>query len=184
MAFYDFCRCVRLEKTSTSRTKNTAGTRLGVRLIEHTNEVRGEGSEILVPRVMGMSFDIDNPLLRSGQNVDDAYEGVNFTDRHQQILNNWEAIHECQDERDAERMRKRAEQSQESRAMTRALHGVIETETEIDLNGVRQNKIRDVRGEAIIVAATDEFEYPNPTSSQLKAWASSIKEQENQFPPT
>ena len=98
MAFYDFCRCVRLEKTSMSRTKNTASTRFGVltrhelkqghplakthRLIEHTNELRGEGSDSLVPQVMGMSiprksdkgyqtfalahfipFNIDNPLL-------------------------------------------------------------------------------------------------------------------------
>ena len=72
MVFYDFCQCVRLEKTSTSKTKNTADTRLGVltrheleqghpsaethRLVEHTNELRGEGSDLLVPRVMGMSI--------------------------------------------------------------------------------------------------------------------------------
>jgi hypothetical protein len=30
MAFYDFCCCVRLEKISTSKTKNTASTHLGV----------------------------------------------------------------------------------------------------------------------------------------------------------
>ena len=30
MTFYDFCQCVRLEKTSTSKMKNTASTRLGV----------------------------------------------------------------------------------------------------------------------------------------------------------
>ena len=76
---------------------------------------------MLVPRVMGMSiprksdkgyrmfalahfipFDIDDPLLKPGQTVDDVFEDARFTDRHLQILNNWEAIHECQDERDAE----------------------------------------------------------------------------------
>ena len=239
MAFYDFCRCVRLEKTSMSKTKNTANTRLGVltrhelkrghpsaethRLVEHANELRGEGSESLVPRVTGTSiprksdkgyrifalahfipFDIDNPLLRPGQTVDDIFEGMQFTERHLQILNNWEAIHECQDERDAERMRKRAEKSRESRAMTRALHGSVEAgyETEIDLEGAGRSKIRDMRGEVLVdlmrqcswihvngqpqtqenvcpTSATDEFPYPKPTPLQLKEWASSIKQQEN-----
>jgi len=72
IAFYDFCRCVRLEKVSTSPTKNVANERLGVltrhelkhrhplaithRLVEHTNEFRGEGANLLVPRVVGMSI--------------------------------------------------------------------------------------------------------------------------------
>ena len=88
---------MRLEKISTSQTKNTADTHLGILrrhelkeghllaathcLVEHTNELRGEGANILVPRVVGMSiprksdkiyhmftmahfipFDIDEPL--------------------------------------------------------------------------------------------------------------------------
>ena len=238
MTFYDFCRCAKLEKTSTSKTKNTANTRLGVltrhklkqghplaethRIVEHTNELRGEKSELLVPRVMGMSiprksdkgyrmftlahfipFDIDDPLLKPGQTVDDVFEDARFTDRHLQILNNWEAIHECQDERDAERMRRHVEQSRESRVMTRALHGSIEAEyeTEIGLEGRKQGSARDLRGEAIVdlmrqchwiqmngqpqtqdetrnTSVTDGFAYPEPTVSQLKEWTSLIKQQE------
>ena len=141
MTFYDFCRCVRLEKTSTSKTKNTAETHLGVlprhelkqghpsakthRLVEHSNELRGDGSNSLFPRVMGMSIprksdkgcrifalahfipsNIDNPLLKPGQTVESTFEGSTFTERRLQILSNWEAILECQDERDADRMRK------------------------------------------------------------------------------
>ena len=72
MAFYDFCRCIRLEKTSMSKTKNTADECLGVlrrhelkdghllalthRLIEHTSEVRKERTNLLIPRVVGMSI--------------------------------------------------------------------------------------------------------------------------------
>ena len=238
MAFYDFCRCVRLEKILTSKTKNTASTRLGVlarhelkrghpsaethRLVEHTNELRGDGTNSLVPRVMGMSiprksdkvyrifalahfipFDIDTPLLRPGQTADDIFEGTGFTERHLQILNNWEAIHECQDERDAERMRKRAEKSRESRAMTKALHGSIEAELEIDadMENMKGRKAQDMRAELLIdlmrqcnwipsaqpktpakthsAPPTDSFDYPPPTSSQLKEWALSIKQQEN-----
>jgi hypothetical protein len=238
VAFYDFCRCVRLEKTSRSRTKNTADTHLGVltrhelkrghpsaethQLIEHTNELRGEGMNLLVPWVMGMSipresdkgyrmftlahfipFDIDSPLLKPGQTVDDVFESVRFADRHLQILSNWEAIHECQDERDADRMRKRAEKSRESRAMTKALHGSVEAEQEIDVDMAitKQRKARDTQAELLVdlmrqckwissgqpgrqvetynTSSTDGFDYPAPTPSQLKGWALSIKQQEN-----
>jgi hypothetical protein len=238
MAFYDFCRCVRLEKTSRSRTKNTADTRLGVltrhelkrghpsaethRLVEHTNELRGEGTNLLVPRVMGMSipreldkgywmfalahfipFDINSPLLKPGQTVDDVFESARFADRHLQILSNWEAIHECQDERDADRMRKRTEKSRESRAMTKALHGSVEAEQEIDVDMAitKGRKARDTQAELLVdlmrqckwipssqpgrqvetynTSPTDDFDYPAPTPSQLKGWALSIKQQEN-----
>ena len=237
MTFYDFCRCVRLEKMSTSRTKNTAETRLGVltrhelrqghpsaethRLVDHTNELRGEGTNVLIPRVMGMSiprksdkgyqmfalahfipFDIDNPLLKPGQTVDDVFWSAHFADRHRQILSNWEAIHECQDERDAERIRKRAEKSRESRAMTRALHGSIGAEQEIDVDMTHTNgrKARDTQAELLVdlmrqcrwiqsgqretqvkmnnALLTNDFEYPAPTPSRLKEWALSIKQQE------
>lgn len=238
MTFYDFCRCVRLEKTSASKTKNTADTRLGVltrhelkqghpsaethRLVEHTNELRGEATNLLVPRVVGMSiprksdrgyrvfalahfipFNIDNPLLKPGQTADDIFESAQFSDRHLEILRNWEAIHECQDERDAERMRKHAEKFRESQAMTRSLHGSIEAgqEIDIDMASTKGRKPRDTRAEILLdlmqqcnwiqggqhktrtkmhnSSPTDDFDYPAPTPSQLKEWASSIKQQEN-----
>jgi len=73
MCFYDFCRFVRIEKKShRSNVKNTSQTRLGVlerhklksshplhethHLIKHTNEIRGDGHGLLVPRIVGMSI--------------------------------------------------------------------------------------------------------------------------------
>ena len=57
---------------TTSKTENTAGTHLDVltrhelkqghpsagkhRIVEQTNELRGEGSNLLVPQVVGMSI--------------------------------------------------------------------------------------------------------------------------------
>jgi len=148
-------------------------------------------------------FDVENSLLRPGQTVGDIFDDACFTGEHLQVLNNWEAIHECQDERDVERMHKRAEKSRESRAMTRALHGSIETEHETDVGseGAKWSKVRDIRGEVLTdlmrqcgwiqisrqpqaqggihdSSATDEFVYPEPTSSRLKEWALSVKQQE------
>ena len=237
MAFYDFCRCVRLEKVSTSLTKNVANERLGVltrhelkcghplatthRLVEHTNDLRGEGTDLLIPRVVGMSiprksavsyhmfalihfipFDIENPLLRPGQTATDVFNSSEFSPGHLQILDNWEAIHECQDERDAERMRKRTEQARESRAMTRALHGSVNdgNEVEVDVTKMGNRKTRDVQAELLVdamrqcrwiksgkrqpaqdVVMEDELWCPEPTPSQLKVWSASIKRQENEI---
>ena len=148
-------------------------------------------------------FDVDRPLLQPGQTADDVFKSAQFSDRHLQILDNWESIHECQDERDAERMRKRAEMSRESRAMTRALHGSIEAEQgiDIDIASTRGKKSRDAQAELLVglmqqcgwirndrlrvdietysTPPTDNFEYPAPTRSQLKEWTLSIKQQEN-----
>ena len=174
--------CVEMDPTLSQRAapvrSDRPNTRLGVltrhklepghpsaethRLVEHTNELRGEGSDALISWVTGMSiprksdkgykmfalahfvpFDINNPLLRHGQTTDDVFEHAQLTERHQQILNNWEAIHKCQDECDAEWMRKRAEMTQESQAMTRALHGSINTAEEIDVD------IRSVKGKKV-----------------------------------
>ena len=237
MAFYDFCRCVKLEKMSTCQTKNTADTRLGVlrrhklkqghpsaathRLVEHMNELRGEGANLLVPRVVGMSipcksdkvyhvfalghftpFSIDSPLLRPGQMATEVFNSTESSPRHLQILDNWEEIHECQDERDAERMQKRTEQARESRAMTRALHGSFEegNETEIDVARVTNRKAWDFRAELLVdvmrqccwipsekleciqgVVTENEFQCPEPTAPQLKAWMTSVKQQENKM---
>ena len=236
MAFYDFCRCLKLEKTSASQTKNTSDTRLGVlrrhelkqghplaathRLVEHMNELRGEGANLLVPRVVGMSiprksdkayhvfalahfipFGVDNPLLHPGQNATDVFDSETFSPRHTQILDNWEAIHECQDERDAERMRKRTEKARESRVMTKALHGSIESGDgiEVDVTRAGGRKARDGQAEQLVdvmyqchwirarerehtqgTTVENELQCPEPTASQLKAWAVSIKKQENE----
>lgn len=238
MAFYNFCRCVRLKKMSTAKTKNMVNSHLGVltrnelkpghpsaethQLVEHTNELRGEGTNSLIPRVMGMSiprksnkgywtftlahfilFDTDNPLLMPGQTADSIFENMQFAERHLWILNNWEAIHKCHNECDADQMHKRAEKSQESRMMTKGLHGSIEAEynTTIDLEGAKLSKARDICGEVLLNLMwqcswiqtggkpqafdeicnfrTDEVIYPEPTPSQLKEWASLIKQQES-----
>ena len=89
--------------------------------------------------------------------------------------------------------------------MTRALHGLIEAEfeTEIGLEGtMSQSKARDIRGEALVdlmrqcnwihtngtprvqiatrnTSTMDEFIYPEPTTSQLKEWTVTIKQQES-----
>jgi len=60
-------------------------------------------------------FDVDNPLLHPSQTVTDTFNSGEFSPAHLQIPDNWEAIYECQDERDAERTWRRSEQARGTR---------------------------------------------------------------------
>ncbi|KAG2750132.1 hypothetical protein P692DRAFT_20734343, partial [Suillus brevipes Sb2] len=66
-------------------------------------------------------FGLEAPLLRRGEDIVDAYEKYTFSPRAREIMVNWEAVHECEDERDADRLRKRAQLSVESKALTSSL---------------------------------------------------------------
>jgi len=166
LSFYDFCRCIRLERKSKSnRNKNTHETHSGVlrrhilkaphplaethQLLEHTNEECGELRNELVPGVVGMSipretsvnwyiftlahfkpFSSSNALI-NGSDWKREYESYEFPVSHIQIMKNWNAIHECEDEHDAHRLQKQEKATAESKAMTAA---VLNNEIDDDNN--------------------------------------------------
>jgi len=111
-------------------------------LVEHWNEEYGIGHNELVPRVVGMSipretskewlcfalahfkpFSVSQPLLSQDQTWEDAYQRHSFSDRHLCIMRNWNAVHECEDERDAERLKRQNTATAESKALTSAIMG-------------------------------------------------------------
>jgi hypothetical protein len=91
-------------------------------LVEHTNEKQGECQTTLVPRVVGSyiprektgrewqlfvlahfkPFGHSALLLADNESLDDAFKNFTFSHRSLFTMNNWESVHECQDERDAE----------------------------------------------------------------------------------
>jgi hypothetical protein len=239
MSFYDFCRCIRIEKKSrTSHIKNTHETRLGVlhrhtlksshplhethQLIEHTNEMRGEGHHELVPRVVGMSipretsaiwplfvlahfkpFSITQPLIPSGDSCDNIFRTYSFSDRSFKVIKNWNATHECEDERDAERLRKRAAATRESAAMTASVafpelnDEDIENTMTVNSNAERDFRVQqaifamrqsnwlkllpeinnlDVRVSGFSASVQDSL--PDITDSLMKRWKAETKTQE------
>ncbi|PPQ75766.1 hypothetical protein CVT24_002642 [Panaeolus cyanescens] len=110
-------------------------------LVEHYNKERGEGTHELIPRVIGMSipregtndwyiftlshfkpFSATTSVRQEGETWENAFKSYHFSDYHRQIMKNWEAIHECADERDAERLRKREAATAASKAMTNAIY--------------------------------------------------------------
>jgi len=82
--------------------------------------------KIAVPRVIGSSiprptskiayaefmlahfkpFSAEKPLVNSGETIEDAFKNHCFDQFSRNIMANWEAIHECEDARDAEHIRK------------------------------------------------------------------------------
>lgn len=67
------------------------------------------------------AFSVSRPLITPEQTLLQVYEEYTFSSFATQVMNNWEAVHECKDERDTERLRKRAALAAKSRYMTSSL---------------------------------------------------------------
>jgi hypothetical protein len=98
-------------------------------LLEHTNEEHGEGTHEYVPCVVGMAipwstdptqwalfalshfkpFSSTDPLIPPQSSIDEVFKSFDFSPRHLAIMEHWEAVHECKDERDADRLCKQAQ---------------------------------------------------------------------------
>lgn len=53
-------------------------------------------------------FGFNDPLMEKGADILESYLKHEFTQFVYQVMQNWEAIYECKDERDADRLLKRA----------------------------------------------------------------------------
>jgi hypothetical protein len=197
-------------------------------LVEHTNEDHGNGYHELVPWVVGMSiphamdakawglfclahfkpFDASTSLIGVNEDVVDIYKKYAFSDQSRRVMVNWEVIHECEDERDADRLRKQALTTAESKALSLSL-SLAATE-DADFLGILQNSIKqyeeDFRIQQIVLlmqqarwlagpntqlgcqpvsmvdpTLTDHTDFApvHNLSAQLKLWKSEIKHQEN-----
>jgi len=123
-------------------------------LVEHTNAERGDLRTELVPRVVGMSiprnnspiwplfalahhkpFSLSNPLIEPLSDWSSTYNKYKFTESAKKIMKNWNAIHECEDERDADRLRKRDAATHESKSLTAAIYNsMVKTDEDEEHN--------------------------------------------------
>jgi hypothetical protein len=110
-------------------------------LVEHTNDEHGDKGVEHVPRVIGMSiprltnarlwaifalahfkaFDVSTELLGVDEDLIESYARFAFCSRSLRVMKNWEAVYECEDERDADRLRKRAQLTSENKALTASI---------------------------------------------------------------
>jgi len=134
--FYDFVRCYRKEKPTRTQSSGTykrfrfhvehphAKTHV---LVETIDPREDHPVREIVPLVTGSSiprcakdsdwymvfmlahfipFSAKDPLDLQHQALATYFETAPFSDRSRSVMKNWDAIHECEDERDRERLRK------------------------------------------------------------------------------
>lgn len=132
-------------------------------LIEHTDELCGDRTNEYVPRIVGTSiprksnvdawalfalahfkpFNTSQPLLQQGDSLQNVFDTYNFSDQAQKILLNWKAIHECEDERDAERLRKQAQLTGDGSRNNFIKNNIQDGEDVVSLQQISTSHARD-----------------------------------------
>lgn len=108
-------------------------------LVQHSDDSCSQYGKQLVPRVIGTTIPCQNDkrswmlftlahfkpfhvsFIDDTSCLEDIFRSYPFSDRSLSIMNNWEEIHKCEDERDHERLRKREAATSECVAMTNTL---------------------------------------------------------------
>jgi hypothetical protein len=80
-------------------------------------------------------FSIIHPLVADDESYEQSYSSYQFSSFSKQIMLNWEAIHECEDARDAEHIRK---QNQAFHKHPLSVNNIIQSsdETEVDIHNL------------------------------------------------
>lgn len=147
-------------------------------------------------------FSIRSPLIGPGSSPEGTFESTDFAETAVTVMKNWESLHECEDERDRERIRKQQTLFKESQALTRSIHGVFEENerTEKVLRGrkadllsldeeqivsrLRQSNWFKPQSEtppeglAPVLQESKRLEEVRPSALNVKKWKKSIIEQD------
>jgi hypothetical protein len=153
-------------------------------------------------------FSAASPLLSEDEDAIEVFRTYVFSPCSRTIMSNWEAVHECEDERDADRLKKQAKATAESKALSLSL-GVMGDNDEIELNSEQNHPWRceeDFHIQQVVLllqqsrwirASKEHGETPHSTDLPpscrneyqfgdlghlcecLKRWKTDIKRQEN-----
>jgi gas vesicle protein len=143
-------------------------------------------------------FSKESPLWNKEIGVNETFKHFHFSTTAQQIMHNWEAIHECEDERDAERLRKRTACLQESSTLTNSLISNNVDDHSITFHDVAMCEKRNLKKDIEInttlfkLASSNWFQpseendisssstspLPEITHNKVSQWKSEMKHQE------
>ncbi|KAF8426438.1 hypothetical protein L210DRAFT_869166, partial [Boletus edulis BED1] len=85
-------------------------------------------------------FSCDVPLFIKGDDPEIVFKSYNFSDASRAIMHNWEAVHECEDERDADRLRKQTQRTTGNKPADNLPGPLISEEDELDILGERSKR--------------------------------------------
>ncbi|KAG1800749.1 uncharacterized protein HD556DRAFT_1438751 [Suillus plorans] len=178
-----------ISKAKSKDVKNMHETHLGVlqrhalmgdhplwqthKLLEHTNEVHGDGSRELIPCIVGMAiprrthpnqwqlfmlahfkpFSHTSPLIPKDSSIEEVFETYTFTPRSHAIMQHWEAVHECEDEQDTNCLQRQAQ-------LTTPKKGIGNLPLQLD------NKDEVLPGPALGRTAQEEFKHAQTPATE------------------
>ncbi|KAG2739415.1 hypothetical protein P692DRAFT_20695710, partial [Suillus brevipes Sb2] len=144
-------------------------------------------------------FSVSIDLLGINEDPIASHEHFPFCPRSREVMSNWEAVHECEDERDADRLRKRVQLTAKNKALTASI-GVGPEEDEIDFAFPSHSSLRsetDFRAQQAVLElqqsgwfeqqtvdlscptrSTGDCPASDGISRWIKQWKSEIKKQE------
>ena len=142
-------------------------------------------------------FSSEFPLIERNKTVQSTFNDFSFSEKSRLIMKNWEAIYECEDERDADRLRKRAALAKESQALTHSMafeddDDLIAVSSEqmtakkdFEVNSVllrllESNWLKKVEEYSVPIQTekVKTLEIPDLTKSLLQTWKNEMKSQE------
>jgi hypothetical protein len=181
-------------------------------LVQFWNEDQGHKDVEYVPNVVGCSiprptaglsymifvlahfkpFGALNPLIPNNGSFEAVFKTYSLTDAARAVITNWDATNECEDARDAERMKKKAQMAKESQALTNSLftdNSHIPVVDNFDNNRC-SNADFAVNQHLLLLQQSNWFktpfrppsqpslQLPTVTETLLKQWKASLKAQE------
>ena len=183
-------------------------------LVQFWNEEQGHKEVEYVPSVVGCSIPRPNaglsyqifvlahfkpfgflcPLVPKNESFDTVFQNYTLSDAAKTVIRNLDATNECEDARDAERMRKTAQMTKESRALTNSLFMHDSCIPVVDSDVENQSSAKAdfaVNQHLLLLQQSNWFKSPVNQSSQpsfhlptmtdilLKQWKISLKNQES-----
>lgn len=118
-------------------------------LIEFADPVSKRPALEVIPRVVGRSiprrtkdekyyatfmlshfapFSYSRPLMLVNQDIVSTFDQAKFSNKSLAVMKNWEAIHECEDQREAERLKKRSNKLKEAKERVQAVKAMLPPE--------------------------------------------------------
>ena len=184
-------------------------------LVEFRSDLDIDTETLKIPKVVGCSipqpnagepyylfmvshfkpFGIESPLLKGWKTFQEEFENFPFTDRALHVMKNWDAIHECEDARDSERLKRRAALSEKSMATANSILNTMTDNLDEEVLVEGKNKKTDfciqqdilklnqadwlIANPTIQMPSVDDNNWlPKVTGDLLKRWKNSKKEQE------
>ena len=182
-------------------------------LVQMWNEECGHKDEEFVPSVVGCTiprpsaglsymifvlahfkpFGVLCPLIPKNETFETVFKKYSLTEAARTIIMNWDATNECEDARDAERMRKASQITKESQALTKSLF-LHDSSTPIIDDNINTSSLTQsdfaVNQRLLLLQQSNWFKtpiyepvqpschLPNVTDVLLKQWKADLKNQE------